>query len=441
MIEAAENHLDGRALPTADRHDQRERTTGFESSRRDGAIEIPVSLTESRLEPKLHEYVILGAGCAGLSLCYYLLKQGVTAPILILDRKERFEDDRTWCFWDVEPTPFSHLATARWNSWSVEAEGRRIVQTSQSYPYLCLTAANFYRHALRTIAAHPNVTLRLGETVESYKELGDETFVATRRRVYKARYVLDGRGLPPGSPVFEAARRDAVWVPQRFVGLRLRTSRDVFDTGTCKLMDFSVSQKRGLRFVYVLPFGSREALVENVYLAEGHTSSEEHRVEIQTYLESAYGLRPDEIVIDGEERGYIPMTDHRFPRKLGERAYAVGMLGGESRPSTGYTFVRIQRYCRALATALVQGDEPPTRIHPRRLEVLDAVFLRFMRARPELCPEIYARMFAGVPPDSLVRFLTEKSTPADEARLIGALPKKPFIGIAGRMLLGDRHAT
>jgi hypothetical protein len=44
-------------------------------------------------------------------------------------------------------------------------------------------------------------------------------------------------------------------------------------------------------------------------------------------------------------------------------------------------------------------------------------------------------MFAGVAPDPLVRFLTERSTPLDEARLIAALPKTPFLQLTGRTLL------
>jgi len=35
-----------------------------------------------------------------------------------------------------------------------------------------------------------------------------------------------------------------------------------------------------------------------------------------------------------------------------------------------------------------------------------------------------------------VRFLTERSTPADEARLVGALPKRPFVRVGARRLLG-----
>jgi hypothetical protein len=39
-------------------------------------------------------------------------------------------------------------------------------------------------------------------------------------------------------------------------------------------------------------------------------------------------------------------------------------------------------------------------------------------------------MFAGTPPDPLVRFLTERSSPLDDARLIRALPKLRFLRLA-----------
>ena len=126
--------------------------------------------------------------------------------------------------------------------------------------------------------------------------------------------------------------------------------------------------------MYVLPFSEHEALVENVYLSEAEITLEEHRDELREYLADVYGLSPDDYVIDDEERGYIPMTDHVFPRKSGERTYLIGMLGGESRPSTGYTFLRIQRYCRALAESVVAGREPPERIGPARYKLLDKVF-------------------------------------------------------------------
>lgn len=380
-------------------------------------------------------YVILGAGCAGLSLCYHLLERGVEAPILVLDKRTVFEDDRTWCFWDVEKTPFSHLALRRWNSWSVRAGGREVVHTSARHPYLCLSGKDFYEHALARIAAAGNVALKLGEEVRGYEEAADGVLVRTSGGTYDAGRVFDARGLAPGSPAFEEARRGALWVPQKFLGQRIRTHGAVFDPEVCTLMDFSVDQGRGLRFAYVLPFSEGEALVENVYLSEAPVSPEEHRAEISGYLRDRYALSPDDYVVDGEERGFIPMTDHRFPTRRGERVHLVGTIGGGTRPSTGYAFLRIQRYCRALAEAVTGGAPLPARTNPPRQDLLDGLFLRFVEERPGLCPGVYARMFAGVPPEPLLRFLTEGSTPLDEARLVGALPKTPFLKVAAGALL------
>lgn len=388
--------------------------------------------------PDRYKYVILGAGCSGLSLCYYLLELGETEPILLLDRKTGFVNDRTWCFWDVEPTPFSHLATKRWQSWSLRTSCGSATQTTGRYPYLCIESSDFYEYAVRSIEAHPNVTLRLGEEVLNLQPAAGGIRVKTSEGTYEGELAFDGRGLPPGSPHFEKARKEAPWVPQKFLGQRVRAERPVFDPERCTLMDFSVDQRRGLRFMYVLPFTPQTALVENVYLSEARVTEEEYRAETGEYLRDAYGLSGNEYEVSGEEKGYIPMTSYEFPQRLGERVYSIGMLGGQTRPSTGYTFLRIQRYCRRLAESLAaSGGRPevPARTDSRRYDLLDALFLRFMQEHPERCPEIYHQMFAGVPADALVRFLTEKSSPLDEARLIGALPKTPFIRLALRTAL------
>jgi lycopene beta-cyclase len=399
-------------------------------TRRGRSVALPERLRPRGPKPERYGYAILGAGCAGLSLCHYLLERGVDAPILILDRKETFADDRTWCFWDVEETPFSGRAVRRWNSWSVRAEGREVIHTSRRYPYLCLTGADFYEAALDKISNHNNVTVRLGEDVRSCKELDDGALVVTSTGSYLAQSVFDGRGLPPGSMVLQEERQRDSWISQQFLGLRLRARRPAFDPDTCTLMDFSVDQGRGLRFAYVLPFDEHEALVENVYLTKTGAPPEEHRAELSGYLHDRYGLSGEDYEVNGEERGDIPMTAHHFRRKIGARTHVIGTLGGETRPSTGYTFLRVQRYCRALAASLTGAEVDPERVHPWRYGPLDRVFLRLLRERPERCPGIYARMFAGTPPDSLIRFLTERSSPLDDARLIGALPKLPFLRLA-----------
>ena len=398
-------------------------------------VPVPQMLVHREQEER-YEYVILGAGCAGLSLCYYLLESGVDSPILILDHKEEFADDRTWCFWDVEPTPFSHLAVHSWSSWSLRVEDAAVLQTTDKYPYLCITGADFYEYILKYLADQGNVTLRLGEDIEGYKEHHGETYVKTSGGSYTARHVFDGRGLPQGSETFQRVRKESSWLPQKFLGQRLRARSEVFDPETCTLMDFSVPQSRGLRFTYVLPFTGRDALVENVYLSDPRVTDKEHRAELATYLKDSYGLSREDYTVEGEERGFIPMTDYRFDRRLGKRAYSIGMLGGESRPSTGYTFLRIQRYCRRLAESIISGAPILGRADSRRYDLLDGVFLNFMLEQPERCPAVYYRMFSNVPSDSLIRFLTEKSSPADDLKLVMAMPKTPFIGSALRRIFG-----
>ncbi|WP_445441903.1 lycopene cyclase family protein [Clavibacter sp. km1a] len=223
-----------------------------------------------------------------------------------------------------------------------------------------------------------------------------------------------------------------VW--QRFVGLRLRTHDAVFDPDQCVLMDFDVDQSQGLRFAYVVPLSRTEALIENVYFADQDPDDAGHRGQLQEYLLARYGLMPSDYVIDGTERGVIPMTDADLRSPMSARRMAVGTGAGATRPSTGYAFLRIQRSARAAARAVARGRRPDLQLSTRRLRMLDAVFLRFMRDHPDRCPVVFERMFARTRPASLIRFLSDTSTLADEIRLIAALPVGWFLAAALRTI-------
>ncbi len=381
-----------------------------------------------------YDLIILGAGCAGLSLCHYLREAGYEGRILVLDRKPTFEDDRTWSFWDVEPTPFSHLATARWNAWTVVTDRETQLSGSSAHPYLSLRAIDFYEDCLRRFEGDPRLEIVLGETVLRCEEVDGGVLVLTDRAEYDAGHVFDARGLHAGSSEFAVLREKSVWVPQHFLGQRIKASRAVFDESVCTLMDFGVSQDRGVHFMYLLPSTPQECLVENVYFSFAKVDADTHREEIRAFLRDTYHLRDDEYQVEHEERGFIPMSDHPFTGSNGPRMRAVGTLAGATRPSTGYAFLRIQRECGAVAARFALGTPPVRRVGEQRRRLLDAIFLRFMTERPRELPALYLRMFERVPTENLIRFMTERSSVADEFRLILALPKRPFIGIVLRML-------
>ncbi|RFA12329.1 hypothetical protein B7R22_16135 [Subtercola boreus] len=445
---------------------------------RGAVIEVPASLLEGspghgEAPTSVYDVVILGAGCAGLSAAVAMLDAGSTGPILLIDSRTEYRDDRTWCFWDVEPTPFSHLARSRITTWEVRAPGGSgsrgsgsrssgsngsrgsaspAVSARASAPataYLSLAANDFYGAALDRLAASGTVRLLLGEPALGWLESPTEVTVTTASRLIRAKQLVDARGLrmpvaesqqperpaPPGG-IRARNRRRETWLPQAFAGLHIVTEHPVFDPGSCLLMDFTVDQRCGLRFMYVVPVSSTEALVEHVFLTETTLSEAGFIAGIDLYLAREFGLEPRDYRVLATERGCIPMTDSVFRDRPSPRVTLLGTRGGATRPSTGYTFLRIQRSCRSLAQRLVRGTDVAGLADPPARSLLDAIFLRFLADHPEHAPLVFHRMFDRVEPSALVRFLSEQSDWRDNARLILALPKGRFLAAAAAVLLG-----
>ena len=367
-------------------------------------------------------YVILGAGAAGLSLCYYLLEAGVSEDIIVLDQRTRFTNDRTWCFWNVHPHPFVPLVTHCWHNWRLfSPEGEEIRQMGAAIGYARLRAADFYGAALERIARAPNVSLRLGESITGYVEDDQCVHVRTGHGEIKAAQVFDGRGAAP----------KGAGLRQHFLGQTVQTSAMAFDPACPTLMDFRVGQESGVRFMYVLPLSATEALVEHTCLGGPALTPEAHRAAIADYARRYHGV--DRFQVVQEEAGAIPMNSERLPLRRGRRVWPIGQAGGASKPSSGYTFLRIQEQCRQLAGAVsarTLESAAPRRFAPRRFAFYDAAFLEVFQRHPERFPSYFCRLFRQVGPDALARFLSETSTWSDEWQVAAALPPGPFLAAA-----------
>ena len=384
-------------------------------------------------------YLILGAGCAGLSLAWNLLERRVETPIVLIDRRDRFENDRTWCFWDVEPTPFSDLATHAWIEWMVHDGQREVVAFCPSPRYLRIRAGDFYRRVLDRLAQAPNVSLALGHPILGVCESEAVVTITTTGGTYRGLRAFDGSGRTPREVSADSPfTRGRPSLLQHFFGQTIRADRPVFEPSRPTLMDFRVSQTDGPHFVYLLPLSATEALVENTYLFPCDVPSDRHRTEIAAYLRHRYDLESDSYAVLAEEAGAIPMTMNPGP-PLTRRITPIGLSSGAARPSSGYTFLRIQRQARWLADQIAVDQpiraEPLRRaLGPVKYRFFDAVFLRTLADRPELAPTIFARMFDRTRPAALVRFLSERSTIGDDLQIIAALPKLPFIAAAARSI-------
>lgn len=368
-------------------------------------------------------HVILGAGCAGLSLALALREQGLRAPIVVLDRRAAHDRDRTWCFWDTPGIRFAELATHRWPAWQVIGpDGTATRHDGPQTPYLHLRADDVYAAALERLHGAGGVDVRLATRVTGVEEAPDHVTVRTDRGRLRAAHVHDALG---GAGPLRARRPpDPDGLVQRFLGQEVRTTRAVFDPGVATLMDFRLAAGGEVRFVYVLPFAPDRALVEDTSIGTRSRPPAERRRAITAHLRRHHGAQVAEVL--HEERGAIPMSLAARPVRLGPRLSAVGLAGGAARPSSGYAFARIQRQVDAVARAIVDGSPVPATTHPARLELMDRIFLRVLRDDPEAFAATMAALLRGTPPAALARFMNDASTPLDEARLVAAMPPLPF---------------
>ena len=376
--------------------------------------------------------MVLGAGLSGLSVATALVSDGWRGEIVLVDRRTTFGSDRTWCFWDVAPTPFTRLARHRWRSWRVLTDTGEAVHHSARHPYLHLDGADVYAAALHQLD-RAGAELRLGESVLGVEDLGNAVAVRTSAGELEADLVIDG--LAGGSPVARAGTRGdegdrgAVALDQHFLGQVVETDLPAFAPGTATLMDFRVPQAPGgVHFTYVLPFSRTEALVEDTWFGGPNPTPAQRRTAIGAYLAEHAGV--SEWHVEREERGRIPMTTRAYPLAHGDRILAVGTAAGAVRPSSGYAFLRVQRHSAALARALARGEPPPTRLSDPRHNALDRVFLRALIADPAAFPERFRALVQGTPAGVFARFMGDASSPLDELRVIAALPKLPFAAAA-----------
>jgi lycopene beta-cyclase len=243
--------------------------------------------------------------------------------------------------------------------------------------------------------------------------------------------VFDSRPLPRLPP----ARTTLL---QHFRGWFVRTAGEVFDPRVADLMDFRTPQPApGLSFGYVLPLGPREALVEYTQFSREILGAAEYDRLLRHYTEVILGLGA--LRITATEQGVIPMTDARFPRRVGRSVFRIGTAGGATRPSTGYTFAAVQRQTRGVADALARGGAPvPPAPHRARARAMDAVLLRALDSGRIDGPEFFTSLFRKVPTERLLRFLDGRSrmfedlliglhTPvAPMARTVAELPGLPW---------------
>ncbi|MDZ7630766.1 MAG: lycopene cyclase family protein [Gemmatimonadaceae bacterium] len=267
---------------------------------------------------------------------------------VIVERRSRYENDRTWCFWRMAHHPFESLVSQSWDRMRLRTAECEVVADCGATPYQMLPSDAFYRNAVDRITAAPDVDLMLGTRVH-----GEPVAIPGGWAVETGEGVLRTRRIISRPPTHLRADDAVLW--QSFVGEEVECEVPVFDPGLIELMDFSECSADGIAFTYVLPVSETRALVE--FTVFGPTPLSAPQLAASQRAAIARITRGAATRTLRQERGILPMGLNTSPTARESGYSYAGLMSGAARPSTGYAFQRIQRWAAGEAAALTAVAE------------------------------------------------------------------------------------
>ncbi len=384
------------------------------------------------------DLILAGGGLANGLIALRLAQKRPDLRVAIVEAAPTLGGDHTWSSFAADIPAEARRWTAplfahRWSEYAIRFPGhaRTLPQGYGSATSARLDAA------LR--AALPPGRILTGTPVSALDPEG--VTLADQRRL-SARGVIDGRGQR------RTPHLDLRW--QKFLGMELDLARPHGLAGPI-IMDATIPQTDGYRFVYTLPFSPTRVLVEDTYYADGPDLAPDLlRRHILDYA-AAQGW---EVVATGrEEHGVLPLAlggDIAAFWREGDAGVARSGLGAALfHPVTGYSFpdavaaaelvAALPRHDSATLRRALRAHSVATWRRRRLYRMLNRML--FLAARDEERRHILER-FYRLDGDLVARFYAAQNTLYDWARILTGTPPIP-IPRAVRTLLRyelERHA-
>lgn len=270
--------------------------------------------------------VLVGGGLANCLLALRLRALRPDVLLTLIEGADRLGGNHTWSFHGTDVPPqilawLRPLASYSWPHYDVKFPGRERRLTGS---YHSLTSERLHEAVMGGLGD----CVRLNATVAAVAP--DRVTLASGGEV-TADLVVDGRGMRSSSGPGVTLRF------QKFLGQLIRLSGPHGLTGPL-LMDATVSQEQGYRFVYLLPFTATDVLVEDTYYSDTATlDTAVLRQHIARYVEDQ-GWAARELL--REESGVLPIVLDCDLATFWPEADAVprsGLRAGLFHHTTGYS--------------------------------------------------------------------------------------------------------
>ena len=136
-----------------------------------------------------YDYVICGGGCAGLSLGMRLADPlFADKNVLIIDREQKTENDKTWCFWEEHDADehYEDIISNVWNNIIISDQTRRLKKSLSPLQYKRVQSIHFYEKAMSLINSAPHIQM-VCENILEIKDHKNKVEVITQGATYRGK--------------------------------------------------------------------------------------------------------------------------------------------------------------------------------------------------------------------------------------------------------------
>ena len=349
---------------------------------------------------KEFDYIIIGGGCAGLSLAYELeiFEKLKNKTLAIIEPREEYKRDKTWSFWKVFNHNFEDCVKKSWDNFTINSPSQTKYIECKATPYQTIDSGIFYKKIISK--------LKLNKNIYFFKNINE---------------ISQDNSIIFNSVNETKENNSNLW--QHFCGVEIETRNDFFDDEIFNLMDFACDQRNRVHFFYTLPFTKKNALIETTWISElTNKSLNDYEEQIDNYLSNHLNLR--QCTINFKEKGAIPLFRQKNIKK--KNVIQIGSAGGMTRLSTGYTFLNIQEQSKYIRENIENIKRAKLFEINKKYDFLDKIFLKVLKNNSTEMGNVFYKMFESSP-SSVINFLSNKSNLYEDISIISKMPKWIFI--------------
>lgn len=374
----------------------------------------------------IYDFLFIGLGASNSLALIALLKNNafLEKKIAIIEQSEKNENDKTYCFW-AQPNDniVLDLAPIISHRYDFLRVNQSLLQNIENQPYYYIKSIDLYKYTLEQCNRLAIPIYR--DEVGNILDVGSNYVIETNKGVVHAKYVFDSR-----PPLIQTLGKNDIFLHQSFYGLHIRFSRDVFQKDAFDMMNFNVEQHNYTQFIYLLPFSSREALIELTRFGAEKIDVHYAKEILHKQLINEYG----DYEAVGDEIGSIPMTTFVNKPNPSMGIINMGASANLIKPSTGYAFKNMYDNAQRLAENIKKLDKTGTAKlnHPlkpskKRFLFYDRLLLIILLRWPNQGKRIFSSLYKTQSIQTIFLFLDEKTSLFQELKIFASLPILPFL--------------